>query len=686
MNQPESDVFNKADYIIEYNPAAILSLDVQGNIVKANLAFLSLSGYSRETLKTMNIRSFQVLSHDKGSFEDVIRDKQPVCGSLFIQFPSGKRYLDYQYLPVPDAHGKIEEINVVFIDKTREHHDIKRAVSIIEKLPEAICIFNRELQITSVNEAFLQLSGYKREELIRKPISIFQVIERNGARPVDAIEKKTEVTTEFVVSFPAGRRYLSGIFTPLCDEQGEVSEVLEFFTDCTQEKETARQILVVAGNARQGDFSRRIASDELTGAFADIASEINSMLDSIAAPLQEIVRVSFEYVRGDFCVRFSDAIGVDGFFVPVRDALNTIGSSVHTSLQELKKACDSYAMGDFTYEPPDTVTKALGFTSIWQSLLHVGISMRSALSLISKQTAILADIAENAGNNVIHVSEGASMVAKSADEVKNNTERCQLGIKQILSAMEDLSIAVDGVAQKVEKAANFTSDTNHLCKKGEDLTRTAEAGIAGITHSTSEVDAMIQEIKNQMAKIDKIVLLITEISNQTNLLALNAAIEAARAGDAGRGFAVVATEVKSLAQESKSSAEEITDLIRSLQSTSERAELVMKDALTEVEKGGGAVNESMQVFSEVIFSVNEISNIMEEIAVASEEQAAGVEEITASVSEVKHYVEETALESDRTAAASRESSHATDSIADTIQEIEQAISAVTTKIQEFEYS
>ncbi|MBN1167322.1 MAG: PAS domain-containing protein [Methanospirillaceae archaeon] len=686
MNHLESAVFNKADYIIENNPAAILFLDKKLNIVSANLAFLSLSGYRRETLETMNVRSFQVLSRDNGSFEDVIRDKKTVCGSCIVQFPSGKRYLNYQYLPVPDSRGEIEEIVAVFIDKTREQHDIERAVSIIGKSPVATCIFNRELQITSVNEAFLQLSGYKREDLIRKPLSLFQVIERSGARPVDAIEKKTEFTTELVISFPSGMRYLSGIFTPICDERGEVSEVIEFFTDCTQEKEMARKILAVAGNARRGDFSGRIALDELTGTFADIASEMNSMLDSVADPLQEIVRVSGEYAKGEFTARFSDTIGVDGYFVPVHDALNNIGSSVHTSLKELSNACDSYAMGDFTYEFPDTITKASGFTSIRKSLLQVGTSMRSALSLISKQTTILADIAENAGKNVIHVSEGAGMVAKSADEVKNNTERCQLGIKQILSAMEDLSIAVDGVAQKVEKAANFTADTNHLCKKGEDLTRTAEAGIAGITHSTSEVDAMIQEIKNQMAKIDTIVLLITEISNQTNLLALNAAIEAARAGDAGRGFAVVATEVKSLAQESKSSAEEITDLIRSLQSTSERAELVMKDALTEVEKGGGAVNESMQVFSKVIFSVNEISNIMEEIAVASEEQAAGVEEITASVSEVKHYVEETTLESDRTAAASRESSQATDSIADTIQDIEQAISAVTTKIQEFKYS
>jgi len=536
MTQPQYQIPDKADYIIEYNPAAIISLDPDLNIKKANRAFIQLSGYTTETLKTMNTRSFHVLHRQGGSFLELIEKKQVVFGDIIVEFPSGRRYMQYQYLPILEPEGDITEINAVFIDKTSEMLDKERANIIIEKNPGGICIFNRELKITQVNEAFLLMSGYNREDIIGRQITIFDVIERKGAGPTDAIERKERVTTEFVVSFPVGRRYLTGSYTPIIDEHGTVTEVIEFFIDCTKEKETARDILIVAEKARHGIFSDRINCKYYEGDYADIATEINSMLDYIAAPLGEIVRVSDKYASGNFNTRFSEEIGVKGSFLQVRDALDNIGVCIDSSLEELVKACDAYEQGDFTYQPGNITATGSSFTKIQQSLLQMGKSMGSALHLISEQTMILEKTTQDTSETIIHVSEGASQVAASADEVKHNTERCQLGIQQILSAMEDLSVAVDGVAQKVEKAAIFTSETNHLCKKGEDLTRTAEAGIEGITLSTGEVDAMIQEIKNQMAKIDKIVLLITEISNQTNLLALNAAIEAARAGDAGRGL------------------------------------------------------------------------------------------------------------------------------------------------------
>ena len=142
---------------------------------------------------------------------------------------------------------------------------------------------------------------------------------------------------------------------------------------------------------------------------------------------------------------------------------------------------------------------------------------------------------------------------------------------QVQKAMEDLSRTIQDVATRAETTAKIVHDTSDYSREGMALARKTEQGMQGITKSSNDVNQIILEIKGQMDKISEIVNLITDLANQTNLLALNAAIEAARAGDAGRGFAVVASEVKSLAVESRASAERISGMIENLQTQTNSA-------------------------------------------------------------------------------------------------------------------
>jgi methyl-accepting chemotaxis protein len=77
-------------------------------------------------------------------------------------------------------------------------------------------------------------------------------------------------------------------------------------------------------------------------------------------------------------------------------------------------------------------------------------------------------------------------------------------------------------------------------------------------------------------EIQRVIVLLKDISDQTALLALNAAIEAARAGDSGRGFAVVADEVRRLAERSKAAAADIAKLAEGAQSTSREAAVAIE--------------------------------------------------------------------------------------------------------------
>ena len=97
-------------------------------------------------------------------------------------------------------------------------------------------------------------------------------------------------------------------------------------------------------------------------------------------------------------------------------------------------------------------------------------------------------------------------------------------------------------------------------------------------NASQDVSNTILNLSEKSKMISQVIEVINGISQQTNLLALNASIEASRAGEAGKGFAVVADEVRKLAELSSQSAQEISDLIKEIQSNIEMTASKMKKA------------------------------------------------------------------------------------------------------------
>jgi methyl-accepting chemotaxis protein len=249
--------------------------------------------------------------------------------------------------------------------------------------------------------------------------------------------------------------------------------------------------------------------------------------------------------------------------------------------------------------------------------------------------------------------------------------------------MDDLSRAIQEVATKSESVAQLASESTNYSRDGMNLAQKTEGGMKGITKSSNDVNLIITEIKGQMDQISQIVDLITDLANQTNLLALNAAIEAARAGDAGRGFAVVASEVKSLAVESRSSAERIAGMIEKLQTQTNHAVDAVAAANSGVSEGSRALHETIESFSKIAGSIDRISQHVSEVAAAAEEQAASIEEVAASVSEVMTLANNSSKQAMDSAAASEESSAAIDQITRIVGNVNTIVDNVSKEISRF---
>jgi len=297
------------------------------------------------------------------------------------------------------------------------------------------------------------------------------------------------------------------------------------------------------------------------------------------------------------------------------------------------------------------------------------VSLKQNIKVVNNQMQNLTTTSENATRSVEDASKGMNQIAKNAGGVSENAQKASEGIEQMSKAMQDMSAAVEEITSSMESVTSQANNANNSSKAGAILAENVNKDMTEITDSTNNVYGIVKDIEKQMNDIGKIIVLIRDIASQTNLLALNAAIEAARAGEHGRGFAVVASEVKSLAQESRSSAEKIEEMITQLNLATKKATDAMESSKVLVSKGFDESSRALEAFRTIQKAAETVANSASEVAAATQEQAATTEEITASASEVAHLIEQTAKEAGDAAAATEESAAAIDEIARMIKTV-----------------
>ena len=168
-------------------------------------------------------------------------------------------------------------------------------------------------------------------------------------------------------------------------------------------------------------------------------------------------------------------------------------------------------------------------------------------------TALLKEL-----NEAITVEDEA--MRNISDSTASTAESIQEQAMMCESIQREADIAKDGF----ENMVLASQKTKATVVEGSDL-------IVGLKEQAVVVekanDSTVEATKRLAYKVDnvkEIISAILNISSQTNLLALNASIEAARAGEAGKGFAVVADEIRQLSENTRQSANQITEIIETL--------------------------------------------------------------------------------------------------------------------------
>nr|WP_296268361.1 methyl-accepting chemotaxis protein [Pseudomonas sp. UBA6562] len=315
-----------------------------------------------------------------------------------------------------------------------------------------------------------------------------------------------------------------------------------------------------------------------------------------------------------------------------------ITRSIVTPLKETVEIAETVARGDFTHRQTVTRTDELG--ALQSSMQRMTLNLHGLVS---------------------ELRDGVVQVASAAEQLSAVTEQTSAGVQaqkseteQIATAMQQMTATTHEVARNAGQAAASALQASQQASQGDQAVDKAVAQIERLAEEMSAAQTVMQTLRSHADSIGGVLDVIKSVSEQTNLLALNAAIEAARAGEAGRGFAVVADEVRGLAQRTRSSTDEITQLIAALNQSTDHMGNVLEQNVQLTDDSVGLSQEVGQMLKRIAGSIKDIEAMNEQIACAAEQQSAAGEQISRGVTQVRDISDQTAAASEETASSSAE--------------------------------
>ena len=504
-------------------------------------------------------------------------------------------------------------------------------------------VVDRNLVITSVNDAALKAMGYHRDEVVGKmTCAEFQKTLLCGTANCtlkNCMRSGETIIGDTVAQTRDGRKFpIRAACSPLIDAQGNTLGGIEVITDQTEvvraRRETETILKSIAAPMYVVDKNLVITSindpalkfmgynrDEVVGKMTCAQLSKTPLCGTANCTLKNCMR-SGENIIGE-----TTAETRDGRKFHIQAACSALlnddgtpygGMEVIIDISDVKRLQkEAIEQKEYLERQVNILVENLGKLSNGDLTIELQAERDDEIGLL----------VETVNNTVTKLKEIVTSVQDAADNVAT-------GSQQLSAGSEQLSQGTTEQAAAAEQASSSIEEINATIKQNADnafqTEKIANRSSVDATESGKAVIEAVAAMKDIAGRIS----IIEEIARQTNLLALNAAIEAARAGEHGKGFAVVASEVRKLAERSQAAAGEIGKLSTTSVEIAERAGSMLSKLVPDIHKTAELVQEISAASKEQAGGSNQIDAAIQQLNQVIQHNAGGAEEMASTAEEL----------------------------------------------------
>ncbi|WP_342544206.1 methyl-accepting chemotaxis protein [Lysinibacillus sp. FSL K6-4013] len=316
--------------------------------------------------------------------------------------------------------------------------------------------------------------------------------------------------------------------------------------------------------------------------------------------------------------------------------------SVRNSLEEISKG-----EADLTKRIPINAKDEIGqlvtsFNGMMDNFQQIMYELKQGANQIKEATYTIQENAHETLESATIIQGESSQVAQASFAQQNNTA-------DSAHSMEELARSIQYISESIAEISSISRNTEENADNGLQIMQSLQKQLVTIHEKTNFAVIGTQELEKLSTMIGEFTNVITGISDQTNLLALNASIEAARAGEAGKGFAVVAEEVRKLAEDSKSAADRITQVVINVQKETANIVATIQATADVLHAGRAIVQQAQHSFEGIHNDVQVLATQVDLVSSSTEEIAASTEEVTATMEDVSLLAKQTSQSVDAVA-------------------------------------